>query len=95
MPTSHIDFIKFSEDYGFKLNIYDPIADIVGLNKSIKNYVIQDFPKDEYYDVVFLAVPHELFKQTPYEKFNSILSSKGFIFDLKGILGKRENVIRP
>ena len=89
-----IDFIKLSKDYGFNLNIYDPIADIVGLDESIKKYVIEDFPKDGLYDVVFLAVPHRSFKQTPYKNFNSILSSKGFIFDLKGILGKRKNVIR-
>ena len=89
-----IEFIKISKDFGFSLNIYDPIADLFTLDQSIKQYTINEFPKNNLYDVIFLAVPHKEFKEISYEKYNSILNFNGFIFDLKGILGKWSNVIR-
>tara|TARA_B100000886_G_C20421138_1_gene491671 strand:+ start:1921 stop:3255 length:1335 start_codon:yes stop_codon:yes gene_type:complete len=90
-----IEFIKLSIDLGFKINIYDPIADIEKLDKSLKKFVLNDFPSNNIYDVLFLAVPHKVFKEHKYEKYNSLLKSKGFILDLKGILGKKNNIVRP
>ena len=90
-----IDFINLSKDLGFGLNIYDPIADLIDLDLSIKKYVLKDFPNTELYDVIFIAVPHREIREIPYEKFNGILNLKGFIFDLKGILVKRNNIIHP
>ena len=90
-----IDFINLSKDLGFRLNIYDPIADLIDLDLSIKKYVLKDFPNTELYDVIFIAVPHREIREIPYEKYNGILNLKGFIFDLKGILVKRNNIIHP
>ncbi len=90
-----INFINLSKDLGFRLNIYDPIADLIDLDPSIKKYVLKDFPNTELFDVIFLAVPHRELREIPYEKYNGILNSKGFIFDLKGILTRTNNIIRP
>ena len=90
-----IEFIKFSKEIGFQVNIYDPVADLISLDQSIKNNVLREFPYKKFYEVIFLAVPHREFREIPYEKYNSMLKLNGFIFDLKGILGRRNNIIRP
>ena len=90
-----IEFIKFSKEIGFQVNIYDPVADLISLDQSIKNNVLREFRYKKFYEVIFLAVPHREFREIPYEKYNSMLKLNGFIFDLKGILGRRNNIIRP
>ena len=90
-----LDLIKLAMDLGFKLNIYDPVADLDKLEKSLKQYVLKDFPVNKLYDVLLLGVPHKVFREESYERYNSLLNLKGFIFDLKGFLGKKINVVRP
>ena len=87
------DLINLFKINKFEVDIYDPVADLSKL-EGIK--LLLELPSRKFYDVIVLAVPHIQFKKISYDKFNLILKNKGIIFDLKGILEKKEeNIIRP
>ena len=90
-----IDFINESKKAGFNLTIYDPVADSSLLEESIKKDFVKHYPKDIIFDVIFIALSHKEFLDIKFSDYEKILCDKGFIFDLKGILGKRDNVLRP
>ncbi len=90
-----IELIKNASSKGFKLNIYDPIADTSNLEESIKKDIVYELPKNKTFDVLIIAVAHENFKVIPYKFYCRTLNENGFIFDLKGILSKKNNILRP
>jgi len=90
-----IDFIIQALKEGFNLNIYDPIADFSNLDKSLKKYIINELPLTQEYDVLVIGVAHSIFKEFLIKNYSKILNENGFAFDIKGILKKRNNIIRP
>ena len=91
-----IDFINESKKAGFNLTIYDPVADSSLLEESIKKDFVKHYPKDIIFDVIFIALSHKEFLDIK----NFLITRKSLVikdlfFDLKGILGKRDNVLRP
>ena len=79
----------------FNVDVYDPVADLSKDNYLKSSNKLLEFPTNQKYDVIVMAVAHNIFRKTPYDTFNKILNNKGIIFDLKGILNKEINVIRP
>jgi len=74
-------FIYLQKEYK-NIFIFDPVAD----NDELKNnFPIISEPKNYYYDVVILAVPHNSFLKTK-TYVNKFLNKNGFIIDLKGQL---------
>ena len=90
-----IDFIIRAKKKGFFVNIFDPIADISNLDLQLKQNIVSIFPENKKYDVLVLAVAHNQFKKISLKNYYKILNKKGFIFDIKGILEKKENILRP
>ena len=90
-----IDFIIQAKNKGFAIEIYDPIVDESNLDESVKKHIISDFPEESIYTVLFIGVAHSQFVNYNQDKYFNILNEKGFIFDLKGVLNIRENVLRP
>ena len=90
-----IDFLIQALQKGFILNIYDPIADFTNLDKSLKKYIINELPLNQEYDVLVISVAHSLFKEFLINNYLKILNKNGFVFDIKGILKKSKNIIRP
>ena len=78
-----------------EVDVFDPIADSSKLDKSIKENIIESFPTKKKYQIIILCVAHKILEKIGYENYHSILKINGFIFDLKGILKRNENVIRP
>ena len=89
------DFLTKALKKGFNIKIYDPIADFSNLEKSFKKYIIYKLPENREYDVLVISVAHAVFKKYRMKKYLQILKKNGFIFDIKGILKKNDNVIRP
>ena len=89
------DFLTKALKEGFSVNVYDPIADLSNLDKSLKKYIIHELSVKKKYDVLVLAVAHSVFKKLPMKSYLDILNEDGFIFDIKGILKKSDVVLRP
>ena len=89
-----IDFIIEAKNQGFLVDIFDPVADYSNLEESIKEDIVLKFPIEKKYDVLFISLAHKQFKEMSHNQFEKILTKKGFIFDVKGILDKKKNVLR-
>lgn len=84
------DIVKELKSFGVKVEIVDPHADSdelkheygFGLNKLGKGY-----------DGVIVAVNHKEYKSLDEKYFNSVLSKKGILVDVKGMYkGKIKNL---
>ncbi|WP_312823957.1 nucleotide sugar dehydrogenase [Epilithonimonas sp.] len=88
--TKVVDVVRNLEDYGINVSIYDPWANPeevmheYGLTTSTKT----PFKK---YDAVVLAVSHKEFETL---NIKNLLSKKGIIYDVKGILAKEGGIKR-
>ena len=89
-----IDFIIEAKNQGFLVDIFDPVADYSNLDESIKEDIVLKFPIEKKYDVLVISLAHKQFKEMSHNQFEKILTKKGFIFDIKGILDKKKNVLR-
>ena len=89
-----IDFIIEAKNQGFLVDIFDPVADYSNLDESIKEDIVLKFPIEKKYDVLVISLAHKQFKEMSHNQFEKILTKKGFIFDTKGILDKKKNVLR-
>jgi len=88
--TKVVDVVRNLEDYGINVSIYDPWANPeevkheYGLTTSTK-------PPFKKYDAVVLAVSHKEFETL---NIKNLLSEKGIIYDVKGILAKEDGIKR-
>jgi UDP-N-acetyl-D-glucosamine/UDP-N-acetyl-D-galactosamine dehydrogenase len=81
--TKVIDIIAELEDFGVKVEIYDPWADSAEV-KHEYGYTISEAPDFNNYDGVILAVAHQDFLEENFRK--KIETFKGVVYDVKGIL---------
>ncbi len=86
--TKTVDIVDELQEFGCKLDIYDPWADqaevkheygIKTLDKNVNIY-------DKKYDAVILAVSHEQFAELDMERLTN--GDQSVIFDIKGFLPK-------
>ena len=86
--TKTVDIVDELQEFGCKLDIYDPWADQAEVKHE---YGIKTLDKDvniysKKYDAVILAVSHEQFAELDMAKLTN--GDKSVIFDIKGFLPK-------
>lgn len=88
--TKVVDVVKNLEDYGINVSIYDPWANPAEVKHE---YGLETSTKTPFkkYDAVVLAVSHKEFEDL---NIKNLLSEKGIIYDVKGILAKEDGVKR-
>lgn len=80
---------KLREEYNFKVQVYDPWADIVEVEQQygVTPYVVSQLLKPS--EVIILAVPHSVIVDEGWDSIASISKSKPFILmDLKGAMNR-------
>jgi len=85
--------INYLKKLGFKINLHDPY---INSNKSkfVFNSILTNFKNNKKkYDLIFLAVPHDLYKKNK-TNIKKLLKSNGKIFDYKSGLKKSKYVIQ-
>ncbi len=87
------DLIKILTNYGFEIEIVDPYIEnqITIMNKSFE--VKKSINDCGSYDAAILAVAHRVFFDIREDKWKSLVSNNGVIFDVKGIVPKFVNPI--
>ena len=78
------DLINCLSELGLNINIFDPHADKVEVQKTF-NLKIQNEIIIEVYDLIILAVSHAEFLKL---KYNDLKHEKTIIYDIKGFLGE-------
>ena len=84
-----VDLINEIKSFRSKVDVYDPIANKNEIRKEFDIDLI-DKPKVNKYELVVIAVGHQLFKNLGGKKIRTFCKKNGIIFDLKNTIPKNE-----
>ncbi|MDO6739302.1 nucleotide sugar dehydrogenase [Wenyingzhuangia sp. 2_MG-2023] len=84
--TKVVDVVWELEDYGMKVEVYDPIANSQEVQREYNIEILKEYPNQKYEAVVF-AVPHEELLGVDLE---SLLVKEGIVYDVKSVLDKEK-----
>ena len=93
--TKVVDIVSKLKEYNINPFIYDPIADKSETKRLYSIELESEIPNSIDFSAAIIAVSHNIFKDKNKYDWQKIINKKGLIFDLKGILEKKENHIRP
>ncbi len=88
------EIIKIFKNNGIQVTIFDPLANKELVMNSKKIAIENTFPKNKY-NVVIIAVAHDEFKNYDLSFWDNLIKKETICFDLKGILPRELNAIRP
>lgn len=81
--TKIVDVIKALKDYGIKVTVFDPLANIEEVEREYKLETVDFLPKEKF-DALVLGVAHSEFLEID---FSNLQKDKSLIYDVKGVLG--------
>ena len=93
--TKVIDVINALNKFKIKNEVIDPIADIDEANKVYNLGLKNDIPNEKKFNIIIVAVAHTYFSELLIEDWKSLLNSNYILLDLKGIVPRELNPIRP
>ena len=82
--TKVIDLINLLKKRGCIIDIVDPWVSKNEIKKEYK-LIVQKKPRRTRYDVIIIAVSHEIFKRN-ISSYESLKKNNGFIFDIKSVI---------
>lgn len=90
--TRVIDLIYELRDFNMVVEVYDPWVDP---DETKQKYDIDPIsaPTD-IYDVVVIAVAHEIFRSIVNDNLQKLIPSHGFVYDLKGLASRKNYILR-
>lgn len=91
--TRVIDAVKELQEYGVKVDIYDPWVDPKEARSTYAMTPIAE-PKVDAYDGILVAVAHDEFKQKGIKHIRALGKHNSVLYDLKGIFGINETDLR-
>ena len=92
--TKVFDLIQKIQNYGIEIDIFDPIVNSFEA-KNIYDIVLESkIDKTKKYEIVILAVGHDEFKNYKSTFWKNLISDKGILLDIKGIIPRELNPIR-
>ena len=80
-----IDIYNELQQFGLKVDVFDPLANSIEVNKEYEINLIEDITNKKY-DAVILAVSHDLFLNIDYKKLRN--GNDAIIFDSKSFLDR-------
>ena len=93
--TGVLSITKKAIEFGFKIDIVDPYVDTEEATNLYDIKVNKNVIEKKRYSAVIVAVGHDQFKKMEIKDWEELLKDKYFIFDLRGIVSRDLNVIRP
>ena len=81
--TRVIDIVRGFESLGANVDVYDPVLETAEVVKEFGFDLLGEL-KNNQYDIVILAVPHDKILELGIEKLKSYAVSEAIIFDVKG-----------
>ncbi len=83
--TKVVDIIRELQDYGIRVDVTDPKAEAVEVERMYR-LELKDKPEEHAYDAVVAAVPHREYENWKEADFAHLLKDpKGLVVDVKGI----------
>ena len=84
-----IDIIYELQNYGVKVDVYDPCASSQEVRKTYDIDMISELPQGKYHGVV-VAVAHNAFIDMGISKVRKLCVDDGVLFDIKSIFNRAE-----
>jgi UDP-N-acetyl-D-glucosamine/UDP-N-acetyl-D-galactosamine dehydrogenase len=81
--TRAIDIYNELNNFGLEVDVFDPWASSTEVRKEYDIEILNDYPKNNNYGAIIIAVAHDEFKDIDISKHNS---ADTIIFDVKGML---------
>ncbi|MWB94479.1 nucleotide sugar dehydrogenase [Flavobacterium sp. GA093] len=81
--TKIVDVVKALIEYGIKVTIYDPLANVEEVKKEYELLTLQKVPNEKF-DAVVLGVAHNEFLNL---NFSDLQNENSLLYDVKGVLG--------
>ena len=84
-----MDLVERFKEFKCNVEVYDPWID---KNKEINKYNIRliDNPNKDVYDVIILAVAHDVFKKLTLKEIKAFGKNKHVLYDIKYLFNKDE-----
>lgn len=79
-------------DFGFRVDVFDPIADKDGLQEKYRSLCISELEQDCYAGII-VAVKHECFRAFSVQDLLAISTQSPIIYDMKSILPSSPEVL--
>ena len=84
--TKVVDIIKELQDYGSKIDVYEPWIDEKDKDYYDYTFIENPFENSKKYDSIVVAVGHDKFKTITQEQYDSLIKNEKIIIDVKGIV---------
>ncbi len=81
-------------EYGITVLVQDPLCNIEKVMQENNIKIVRDVQENQKFDCVIMAVAHKEYTNYKDEKWSSLLTARGLIFDLKGFVPRILNPIR-
>ena len=78
------DTVKYLENKGYKVYIYDPLIPSKFLKKKTNN-ILEKFKTRSPFDAAIISVGHEIFLNMGIKKIKKVIKQDGLILDLKSV----------
>jgi UDP-N-acetyl-D-galactosamine dehydrogenase len=82
------DIIDELNDYGCRVDVYDPWIDKADIDTSNFTFITDPFQGEKRYDAVIVAVGHRQFKEVKQEAYRALCSDEPVLIDIKGVIEK-------
>src|SRR5712692_3630384 len=92
--TRVMELVQELEHHGINVAVYDPLVNVIELQKLALRAEQEPFRASGKYDAVVLAVPHRVFRDQPVEAYARLLRNgdgPGVLVDVKGVLRAARN----
>ena len=93
--TGVVSIYNKAIEYGFQVDVVDPFANPKEALKFYKIETNKDLIQNKTYSAIIVAVQHDIFKKMKAKDWQKLINKEYIIFDLKGIVPRDLNVIRP
>ena len=93
--TKVVELINSLEMYGLNVDVVDPCSDVEEASRKYEIKISNKIDYSKEYACVIVAVSHKEFGLLTLSDWKSLTQGNGVIFDLKGIVPKQLNPIRP
>ena len=84
--TKVVDIISELQEYGAKIDLYEPWIDEKDKNYYDYDFVENPFKSSKKYEAIVIAVGHDKFKTISSEAFSNIMFGNSILVDVKAIL---------
>jgi len=88
------NIIDFLHQNKIKIDVYDPWVNNKDKKLSSLNFNYIEFPRDDVYDSIIIAVGHDEFKKMGIKKIQNFGKQRKIIFDLKYTFSAKETDMR-